>query len=144
MSTVASLPLSPYKGLAAFEDSELDALLFFGRERERDVIVANLLASKLTILYGPSGVGKSSVLRAAVARRLREIAPEAEVAIVAEGVSGYVADRGFGEVGWERGAGGEEKFVGAGGVFDARPDVVAGVELEEGFEEVAVFFSVVG
>ena len=27
-------PSSPYKGLNAFEDSELDALLFFGRERE--------------------------------------------------------------------------------------------------------------
>ena len=27
-------PDSPYKGLVPFEDSELDALLFFGRERE--------------------------------------------------------------------------------------------------------------
>ena len=71
MSVVAAVPLSPYKGLAAFEDSDLDALLFFGREREREVIVANLLASKLTVLYGPSGVGKSSILRASVARRLR-------------------------------------------------------------------------
>jgi hypothetical protein len=26
-------PDSPYKGLNAFDDSELDALLFFGRER---------------------------------------------------------------------------------------------------------------
>jgi WD40 repeat protein len=61
----------PYKGLAPFEDSELDALLFFGRERERDVIVANLMASPLTIFYGPSGVGKSSLLRAGVAYHLR-------------------------------------------------------------------------
>ena len=53
---------SPYKGLAPFEDSEQDALLFFGRERECEVVVANLLASKLTVLYGPSGVGKSSML----------------------------------------------------------------------------------
>src|SRR5204862_5841409 len=53
----------------------------------------------LTILYGPSGVGKSSVLRAAVARRLCEIAPEAEVAIVDEWSSGAdlptPADEGF-------------------------------------------------
>ena len=62
-------PPSPYKGLAPFEDTELDALLFFGREREREVIVANLLASRLTVLYGASGVGKSSLLRAAVAHR---------------------------------------------------------------------------
>ena len=64
MSAVTTQPCRPYKGLAPFEDSELDALLFFGRERETEVIVANLLASKLTVLYGPSGVGKSSILRA--------------------------------------------------------------------------------
>jgi WD40 repeat protein len=64
-------PASPYKGLASFGDTELDALLFFGRERERDTIVANVLASKLTVLYGPSGVGKSSLLRAGVAQALR-------------------------------------------------------------------------
>ena len=32
-----------------------------------------MLASRLTVLYGPSGVGKSSLLRAGVARRLREL-----------------------------------------------------------------------
>ena len=61
----------PYKGLAPFEDSDLDARLFFGRDAEREVITANLLASRLTILYGPSGCGKSSVLRAGVAHGLR-------------------------------------------------------------------------
>ena len=61
----------PYKGLAPFEDSDFDALLFFGRERDRDVIVANLMAARLTVLYGPTGVGKSSILRAGVAHGLR-------------------------------------------------------------------------
>jgi len=75
---------SPYKGLAPFEDSEQDALFFFGRERECEVAVANLLASKLTVLYGPSGVGKSSMLRAAVVRRLRELEPAAEVIVLAD------------------------------------------------------------
>ena len=65
-------PASPYKGLAPFEDSEVDALLFFGRERDREIVVANLLAARLTVLYGASGVGKSSLLQACVARRLRE------------------------------------------------------------------------
>lgn len=65
-------PPSPYKGLAPFEDSDLDAMLFFGRERESEVIAANLMASRITVLYGPSGVGKSSVLRAGVAYRLRQ------------------------------------------------------------------------
>ena len=58
----------PVRGLAAFEDSELDALFFFGRERDTEIVVANLIASRLTVLYGPSGVGKSSLLLAAVAR----------------------------------------------------------------------------
>jgi WD40 repeat protein len=70
---VSGLPESPYKGLASFEDSELDALLFFGREREIASVAANVLASRLTVLYGPSGVGKSSLLGAGVARRLREL-----------------------------------------------------------------------
>jgi WD40 repeat protein len=78
---VTGAPESPYKGLNAFDDSELDALLFFGRERETEIVVANLIASRLTVLYGPSGVGKSSLLRAAVARSLREL-PEQPVVVV--------------------------------------------------------------
>lgn len=65
-------PETPFKGLASFDATDLDALLFFGRERERELIVGNLLASRLTVLYGPSGVGKSSLLRAGVAHRLRQ------------------------------------------------------------------------
>ncbi|HVN61163.1 MAG TPA: hypothetical protein VMT59_07855, partial [Gaiellaceae bacterium] len=65
-------PRSPYKGLAAFGDSALDAMLFFGRERERDLVIANMTATRLTLLYGPTGVGKSSLLNAGVARTLRE------------------------------------------------------------------------
>ena len=72
MSVFVTAPPSPYKGLAPFEDSDLDALLFFGRERESEVIAANLMAARITVLYGPSGVGKSSVLRAGVAHRLRQ------------------------------------------------------------------------
>jgi WD40 repeat protein len=72
--TAVSALASPFRGLAPFGDTELDALLFFGRERETEVAVANLLAARLTLLYGPSGVGKSSLLRAGVARRIRELA----------------------------------------------------------------------
>jgi len=66
--------LSPYKGLTPFEDSEQDVRFFFGRERERALIEANLMASRLTVLYGETGVGKSSVLRAGVAHHLRGVA----------------------------------------------------------------------
>jgi WD40 repeat protein len=78
---VSARPSSPYKGLTAFDDSALDALLFFGREREREIVVANLIASRLTVLYGPSGVGKSSLLHASVAPSLREL-PEEPLVVV--------------------------------------------------------------
>ncbi len=73
---IATEALSPYKGLRAFEDSEGDVPFFFGRERERAQIEANLMASRLTVVYGETGVGKSSVLRAGVAHHLRGAARE--------------------------------------------------------------------
>ena len=79
MSTVTTAPLTPFKGLTPFDDTEQDALLFFGREREREIVVANLMASRLTVLYGPSGVGKTSLLRAGVAYGLREVTDAAVV-----------------------------------------------------------------
>ena len=48
---------SPYQGLAPYDEG--DAAFFFGRDRERDLITANLMASRLTVLYGVSGVGKT-------------------------------------------------------------------------------------
>jgi len=60
---------SPYPGLSPYDEGDADR--FFGRERERDLVIADLLTSRLTVLYGPSGVGKSSLLRAAVLPRLR-------------------------------------------------------------------------
>ena len=65
---------SPYKGLMPY--TEEDAPFFFGREAEREVITANLMASRLTLLYGLSGVGKSSVVRAGVAHQLRQAAQQ--------------------------------------------------------------------
>lgn len=58
----------PYKGLAPY--TEEDARYFFGRDEERTLIADNLRASRLTLLYGESGVGKSSVLSAGVAHQL--------------------------------------------------------------------------
>jgi WD40 repeat protein len=59
----------PFVGLRPFTSSE--ANLFFGRDYDIRVIVANLQAARLTLLYGPSGVGKSSILVAGVAEELR-------------------------------------------------------------------------
>jgi hypothetical protein len=61
---------APYQGLQPF--AEEDAAFFFGRDTERTILVANLMAARLTLVYGESGVGKSSILRAGVVHHLRE------------------------------------------------------------------------
>jgi NTE family protein len=67
-------PQKPYKGLIPY--SEEDAQYFFGRERESKIILANSMASRLTLLYGASGVGKSSVLGAGVGHALTNLAQQ--------------------------------------------------------------------
>lgn len=59
---------SPYAGLATFQPD--DAPKFFGRER----LTAELLATRkrFTGVFGPSGVGKSSLLRAGLIARTGE------------------------------------------------------------------------
>ena len=74
MSAISSRATGPYKGLVPY--AEEDALFFFGRDSDRKVITSNLLGSRLTLLYGASGVGKSSVLRAGVGYHLRRLAAE--------------------------------------------------------------------
>jgi WD40 repeat protein/DNA-binding SARP family transcriptional activator len=52
----------PFKGLAPFET--VDAELFFGRERLIDELAARLADAPVIAIVGPSGSGKSSLLRA--------------------------------------------------------------------------------
>jgi len=54
----------PYKGLQPYTQADLD--YFFGREEDHETIAANLVTAPMTILYGASGVGKTSVLQAGV------------------------------------------------------------------------------
>lgn len=61
---------SPYVGLQPYRVE--DHKYFFGRARDSRIIASNLSAIPLTILYGASGVGKSSVLQAGVIPLLRD------------------------------------------------------------------------
>ena len=63
---------SPFQGLVPY--GEADAEWFFGRREWTEIIVDNLRAYRISILYGASGVGKSSVLNAGVIRGLRTLA----------------------------------------------------------------------
>jgi WD40 repeat protein/class 3 adenylate cyclase len=52
----------PYKGLAPFDDDDVD--YFFGREQLVSKLVAALITAPLLGVTGPSGSGKSSLVRA--------------------------------------------------------------------------------
>jgi cytoskeletal protein RodZ len=70
MATNPPPDFCPYKGLQPY--TEADRAYFFGRERDQEIIASNLYAAPLTILYGASGVGKTSVLLAGVVPQLRQ------------------------------------------------------------------------
>jgi serine/threonine protein kinase len=60
---------SPYAGLKSFQES--DAHRFFGRARDVSAAVARLRDAPLLGIVGPSGVGKSSFVRAGVVPALK-------------------------------------------------------------------------
>jgi hypothetical protein len=59
----------PYRGLVPYDVDDDDA--YFGRDREVEVCLRRLTTSPLLAVTGPSGSGKSSLVRAGVASRLR-------------------------------------------------------------------------
>jgi len=71
-----SADFCPYVGLQPYTEADRD--YFFGRERDQRLISSNLYAAPLTVLYGASGVGKSSVLLAGVVPLLR-VAPRTAI-----------------------------------------------------------------
>src|SRR5262245_23133687 len=50
----------PYVGLDAFDAAYSE--FFFGRSHDSKVIADHVIARPVTVLYGPSGIGKSSIL----------------------------------------------------------------------------------
>ena len=60
----------PYKGLARFEAS--DAVYFFGREQLAAELVARVVGASVLAVIGPSGSGKSSLVRAGLLPALRD------------------------------------------------------------------------
>jgi DNA-binding SARP family transcriptional activator/WD40 repeat protein len=62
-------PTCPWQGLRAYDLTEADR--FFGRDAEIDAGLAILAAGRLLALVGPSGSGKSSLMRAGIGARLQ-------------------------------------------------------------------------
>ena len=65
---------SPYFGLEYYDEQY--GAWFFGRETDGSKIITNLRGARLTLLHAESGVGKSSLLRAGVAWRMRGLADD--------------------------------------------------------------------
>ncbi|MFF4565544.1 hypothetical protein [Streptomyces sp. NPDC001435] len=63
----------PYRGLARFEPA--DAELFFGRDEPTGRLLELASSRRFTAVFGPSGSGKSSLLRAGLIPRLRTPGP---------------------------------------------------------------------
>ncbi len=64
------LPPQPYKFLDYF--NEEDSAIFFGRKQEKTKLIRLILTYPLIILYGGSGSGKTSLLKASVIPYIRE------------------------------------------------------------------------
>ena len=60
----------PYVGLRPFERTE--KAIFFGRALDAGFLKDKIFSARLTLLYAPSGVGKSSILRTLVTPALEE------------------------------------------------------------------------
>ena len=62
----------PYRGLQTFDEADAD--LYFGRDGDIQAILEHLKASRFLAVLGPSGSGKSSLVRAGVIPALRRSA----------------------------------------------------------------------
>jgi len=67
---IAAEIFNPYKGLRAFQ--EADALDFYGRDSLTTQLIEHLHASRFLAVVGPSGSGKSSVVKAGLIPALRQ------------------------------------------------------------------------
>lgn len=62
-------PFEPYPGLRPYRETEKNN--FFGRETDAAILIDKILTNRFTLLFAASGVGKSSLLQAAVIPRLK-------------------------------------------------------------------------
>ncbi|SKA71437.1 HEAT repeat [Thiothrix eikelboomii] len=64
-----NIEASPYPGLRPYREDEYHK--FFGRQADAEILIDKLLTNRLTLLFAASGVGKSSLLQAAIIPKLK-------------------------------------------------------------------------
>jgi uncharacterized protein YjbI with pentapeptide repeats len=68
----AMVPVTPYPGGVPFRDVPEDRLLYFGREQESKALTDLVLTESLVVLFARSGLGKTSLINAALLEPLRQ------------------------------------------------------------------------
>jgi WD40 repeat protein len=63
----------PFVGLSPFDARYRD--YFFGRRQDAAIVAANILSDRISVIFGRSGVGKTSLLQAGVPEALAEFEP---------------------------------------------------------------------
>jgi formylglycine-generating enzyme required for sulfatase activity len=129
----------PYVGLDPFESAYAE--YFFGRRQESKVIADHVLARPVTVLYGPSGIGKSSILNVGLPAALEQIAvaarEESEPADSTNAPS--VADRTNGEFrvrlwrDWQHPSRAEQQITAWAAETTGRPVLIIFDQFEEYF-----------
>jgi hypothetical protein len=67
------VPANPYRGLEPFTAEHAE--VYFGRDRDVDLLAARVKAQPVVVVVGSSGVGKSSLVQAGLVPRLQEAGP---------------------------------------------------------------------
>jgi serine/threonine protein kinase len=89
----ANIEESPYAGLSSFQEE--DASRFFGRNREVAAMSQRLRERPMMAVVGPSGVGKSSFLRAGVVPALKNSGENWEISVIRPGRTPLMALAGL-------------------------------------------------
>ena len=69
---IGSIIPDPYIGPRPFERNLEDEKRFFGRDHETEDIVALILSHPLVLIYGPAGVGKTSLFNTTIYSALKD------------------------------------------------------------------------
>jgi hypothetical protein len=74
MTSETTTAVSRYPSTETFADTltEIENPTFFGRETEGDDLLNQILGNKFIVLYGASGLGKTSLLQAKISPGLRK------------------------------------------------------------------------